>query len=537
MPEEKKPFINEKIVKKSGAGKSFRRIVRMVVSAILFGVIAAVTAVLVFPFAQKYIGKQEETTTQEMVVIPRDDPEVSEESKEPAAATKTTTSGTEGTAAVEKTGETPAESANADETKVSEAKGNKTADDGTEDSKAAETGTTEKGRADRETAGSGKAGNETAGSGRAGSESAGSGKTDSGKTNGDAQNIDGQLTGEKEDGSISAKPPVESKPYTYSMEDVNNLWKNISVLCNQLDASVVTVCPVQNELDLFDNPVSLEGKFSGVVIAETGLEYKILTVAEAVKGDSVRILWHNGFEQKATVAKTDEENGLAVISVRKFELNDATRAMAKVIPLGNSNRVQRGDLLVKIGSPDGIPHSTGYSWVSYIAKNVTVRDGFTRILFTDEAGDAKSGTWVTNADGELIGWEAQFEKTETFDSKGNAGIYCISDYKGILEKMVNGKDIPYVGIKAVELTEEMQKKMPGGIYVTDVVPNGPAYEAGIQPGDIISKIDKIDMKGLSAYRNAIETLVPGLAAAFVVQRESREEEYKELTYQVTPGKR
>ena len=68
-------------------------------------------------------------------------------------------------------------------------------------------------------------------------------------------------------------------------------------------------------------------------------------------------------------------------------------------------------------------------------------------------------------------------------------VVAISDYKGILEMMSNGIPAPYFGIKGQEVSQAMADSgMPSGIYVISAVTDGPAYNAGIQPGDILSLI-------------------------------------------------
>lgn len=472
MSEENNNFIKEKIVKKSGAGKSFRNIIRVIVSGILFGVIAAITAALAYPFASKYLGQKEETTVQEMVVIPRDDPETTAVQSTEKAEVKTVP---ETVATVSETESVPEESTAEDHNEKPDPEENQT------------------------------------------------------ETN---QETDSAPVKDDPD-TIAIK---ETEPYAYSMDDVNHLWKNISELCNEVDVSVVTVNSVQNEVDLFDNEVMLEGNYSGIVIAETGLDYKILTVKDAVEGKSIRVKWNNGKDQRAALTDIDEETGLAIITVRKFEMDDSTREKVKPIPLGNSNLITRGDLMIGIGSPKGPVHSAIYTWASYIAKNVSTIDGFARLIFTGESCDSSKGTWFVNSSGELIGWGEIPDSREYFSLTEGDAVVGISDFKGLLERMINTRSCAYVGIRAVEVLSETDEKMPEGIYVTDVVLNSPAYDAGIQVGDIISEINGIIINSLNRFRTVIEELEPEKPQEFTVFRESREE-YKEIKYNIIPGKR
>lgn len=75
-----------------------------------------------------------------------------------------------------------------------------------------------------------------------------------------------------------------------------------------------------------------------------------------------------------------------------------------------------------------------------------------------------------------------------------------------------------------------------GIYVTECIPEGPAYDAGIQNGDIIVGVGGEDISTMKDYQNQVETLSSGAEVKVVVQRRGIDE-YKELEFQVTVGAR
>ena len=114
---------------------------------------------------------------------------------------------------------------------------------------------------------------------------------------------------------------------------------------------------------------------------------------------------------------------------------------------------------------------------------------------------------------------------------------AISDYKTILEKMFNGIAAPYLGIRGQEVSTAMEENgMPSGVYVADCIQNGPAYNAGIQNGDIVVKIGEKEISSMKDYENQLENLRQGDTVTVTVQRKSVNE-YKELEYQVNVGAR
>ena len=452
MGEEKKEFIKEKIVKKTGAGKGFRNFIKIIVGAILFGVIAAGVFVVSKPTAEKLLGTEPETTTAEVVVIPRDvyeesvkAAELEEESGEKFTQPEETE---KDTAASE--GEIPEESTTQPET---------------------------------------------------------------------------------EDVKVIVESAIEE--YQYTIDDLNGMWKNLSSLCNELDPSIVKVTTLHEEPELFSGAGDMGDEYSGIIIAETYNEMMILTLADAVPdSDTIQVTWVNGNSQQARLRKTDEQTGLAVISAKKSEMSEVTRAIAKPINLGNSYGIARGDLMIAMGSPRGAVHSTDYAWVSYIDKNVETTDGTCRYYYINNYLESTGGTWALNIKGELVGWVAS-------GSEGNV-VTGISDYKSLIERMTNASDYAYIGLTPVAVSDSAEAagstRIPDGIYVVEVVNGDPAYEAGILPGDIITKINDTELHTVAEYSLLLESLRPGDEVPVEVRREARGE-YRKLDYTLTVGKR
>ena len=181
-------------------------------------------------------------------------------------------------------------------------------------------------------------------------------------------------------------------------------------------------------------------------------------------------------------------------------------------------------------------HSSSYGFISYIAKNVQMTDGNARVLYADVKSRADAGTFLFNTDGELIGWG-----TDRYDQDVETGMktfMSISDYKGILELLSNGIPVPYFGIEGQEVTTEMEKNgMPAGIYITAAAPESPAYNAGLQSGDILDEINDVKIEGMKNFQAQVERLHVGDHITVTVQRNNGKDEYKEIEFAVTMGAR
>ena len=320
--------------------------------------------------------------------------------------------------------------------------------------------------------------------------------------------------------------------YPFSVDDLNALYGSLRSVVQQADKSIVTVHSVRTQTDWFNNPVENSGLFSGVVIAFANQELLVLVPDGAVEdAEAIRVTFSEGSEVQGRIKETDPHSGMAIVGISIADLGKTLLEEVKVLELGNSYSVKQGDMVAAVGGPAGVVHSVGYGFISYISKNVQVTDGVTRIFYADVKGNAATGTFLINTAGQIIGWVTDEFKNE--GSRDMTAAIAISDYKSILERMSNGTPFPYFGIKGQEVTAVMNGQgMPLGVYVAEVNENSPAYQAGIQRGDIVTAVGKKAIVTMKDFQTALEGLVPGENAEVTVSR-SGIEEYQEIQFQIT----
>ncbi len=329
----------------------------------------------------------------------------------------------------------------------------------------------------------------------------------------------------------------EMEKYPYSMDDLNRLYGNLNTLVEENEGCVASVHSIQRETDWFDNPIETTGQYSGVVISCTRGEILVLVPDEAVDtADSIEVSFSGGTILPGTVKQKDSVADMALVSVNAAELEDRQYERIKELPLGNSYGVRQGDLVVAIGSPAGVTGSSGYGAISYVVRSTKAVDGSTRIFYTDTAADSQAGTFLINTDGELIGWAVDDYGQE--DHSSMTAVMSVSDYKGALELMSNGLPVPYFGILGQEITVAMaQKGMPKGIYISESVMDSPAYNAGLQPGDILTKLGDMPVTNLKEFQGQVEKLQAGTKIIVNVQRSNGKDEYREIPFEITVGTR
>jgi 2-alkenal reductase len=268
----------------------------------------------------------------------------------------------------------------------------------------------------------------------------------------------------------------------------------------------------------------------GVVAIQTGTsegsgfvfdsEGHVVTNQHVVEGNSqVEVAFASGFRAYGTVIGSDADADIAVVKV------DAPADQIHPLAIGDSNTLNVGEQVVAIGNPFGLSGTMTLGIVSGLGRTQFARpdpDGGGRystadIIQTDAAiNPGNSGGPLFNLKGEVVGVN-QSIRTETFNElTGNAvnsGVgfsISINLVKRIVPFLIrDGQyEYPYLGISSTseELSlraiETLGLNTFTGAYVTQVVPGGPADQAGIrggnQPtgderllagGDIITAID------------------------------------------------
>ncbi len=323
--------------------------------------------------------------------------------------------------------------------------------------------------------------------------------------------------------------------HSYDEEDVKAMYKVLANLTNDLDSCVTAIHSIKNEKDWFDNLIESGHYYSGLVIAKTENEVLVLCPVQAIDAaDTINVSFKNNYSKQATVKSADGHIGLAILSVDTSDADSGIKEGIEVIALGNSYLVSRGDIALAIGSPTGFNYSTGYGWVSYISKDVSIVDSSAMFMHTSLALDNAKGSFLVNTSGELIGIA-----TAAYPSESSTGVAIgISDLKARLEYMINAMPAAYIGIKPIDINAKAKESgVPEGIYVTEVVADSPSYISGIQVGDIISEIDGIKVSSTAAYKEVIDKLTVGKEINIKLYRDNGKNEYSQLDINLTAASR
>lgn len=351
-----------------------------------------------------------------------------------------------------------------------------------------------------------------------------------------AEAMENERVAETETEPVEEMVQTALEKYRYTVDDLNSMLNSLRGKAQTADKSVVVVHSVQQNTDWFDNPVETTGLYAGMIIAKTSQELLVLTPEAAVEqADSIKVTFENGNDVSGHVKQKDAISGLAIVSISAQDISAAQLRDLEPIPLGNSYQVQQGDLIAAVGSPAGVVHSMDYGFVSYVVRSNPMVDQHCRMLYSNILADAGKGTFLVNTDGELVGWAQEQDGSESSDRVTE--VFGISDYKGILEKLSNGQAVPCIGIVGQEVTDaQVENGLPAGIYVMNAVTDKPAYNAGIQNGDILTELVGEPVTSMKEYQAALDKMTCGQVVHVTVARNGRDT-YTELEFDVTVGSR
>lgn len=263
---------------------------------------------------------------------------------------------------------------------------------------------------------------------------------------------------------------------------------------------------------------------SGVIVDPKGY---ILTNRHVVeKADRIRVKLMDepagipGHDAK--VIGTDSETDLAVI---KIDVNRPLPA-AKI---GNSDGMQVGDWVLAIGSPFGLQETVTAGIVSAKGRNIVPNRQFQSFIQTDAAiNPGNSGGPLVNMEGEVIGintailTESQGYQGVGFAMPSNVAAKVYNQLIGPEHRVTRGS----IGVEFNAQPNPAIARIYGvksGVTIANVVPNGPADQAGLKVGDTIVAVDGQAVKTGDELVNDISSRKPGTKATITYIRNGKEE--------------
>ncbi len=263
------------------------------------------------------------------------------------------------------------------------------------------------------------------------------------------------------------------------------------------------------------------GLGSGVIVRPDGY---ILTNHHVVDGaDQVSVELTDGRTFKAKVVGSDAPSDLAVVKIDGRNLH--------TLPLGDSDKVRTGDVVLAVGNPLGVGQTVTMGIVSAKGRATggTGDGSFEDFIQTDAPiNRGNSGGALVNTSGELIGINSQILSP----SGGSIGIgFAIpaNMARNVMTQLIDKGAVRrgQLGVTIQPVTSDIARSLGlsdvRGALVSFVTSDSPADKAGLKRGDIITAIDGTAVTDGNALRNHVAQMMPGTRSQITVLRDGKEQ--------------
>ena len=293
--------------------------------------------------------------------------------------------------------------------------------------------------------------------------------------------------------------------------------------------SVVSISTEIASSGMGDSSSASSGNIGSGVILDT--DGNILTNNHVVEGaTSIVVTLDDGSSFEAELVGADSSSDLAVI-----KLTNADGASLTPIEIGDSDDLSVGEWVMAIGSPFGNEQSVSTGIVSALYRSTALSSTsgtsiYANMIQTDAAiNPGNSGGALVNDQGELIGINSVIE-SYSGSSSGVGFAIPVNYAKNIADQIIAGKTPvhSYLGVTLTSVNawnaRQNNLAVDSGAYVNEVVADGPAAQAGIQQGDIITAVNDEAITSADGLIIAIREHEVGEKVTLTVMRGTEEQQ-------------
>ena len=260
---------------------------------------------------------------------------------------------------------------------------------------------------------------------------------------------------------------------------------------------------------------SSQGTATGTGFAITKDGY-LVTNAHVIEGAStVTVKVGDGASHTAKVVGVDESTDIALLKI------DTGGAALKTVALGDSSAVSVGDPVFAIGNPYGLDRTLTTGVVSALQRSIDAPNGFaiSNVIQTDAAlNPGNSGGPLLDGQGRVIGVNSQIESSSSATGQGqNSGVgFAVpSDtVRRVVDQLrTSGKAThAYLGVSLGDAAND------GGATVGALTSGGPAADAGLRRGDVVTAVDGKPVEASEDLTSAVDAREPGDTMKLTVTR-------------------
>lgn len=258
---------------------------------------------------------------------------------------------------------------------------------------------------------------------------------------------------------------------------------------------------------------------SGFVFTPDGF---VLTNSHVIhEAKSIEVIFADGKRYSADLIGEDPETDLAVLRVQAGNLN--------AVKLGDSSRLQPGQIAIAIGNPFGFQHTVTAGVISALGRSLHTGSGklMEDVIQTDAAlNPGNSGGPLVNSAGEVVGVNTAIIQP----AQGIAFAVAVNTARFIAGQLITegrvrrahigivGQNVPIPG----RLRHKLDVSIEAGVLVSDVMYGSPAAEAGLQRGDILIGMGGKTIDGIDALvRLLTAERIGAIVPTVVIRQETK----------------
>jgi serine protease DegS len=246
---------------------------------------------------------------------------------------------------------------------------------------------------------------------------------------------------------------------------------------------------------------------SGVIVDAMGT---IVTNQHVIAGaDSIRVQLADGRIADATIVGQDPDTDIAILDLQIGDL--------PVMPMGRSDTLRVGDIVLAIGNPYGIGQTVTQGIVSATGRGQLGLATFENFIQTDAAINlGNSGGALIDAHGDLVGINTAVLNRQYGGPEGIGFAIPVNLVRGVMEQiLLNGHVVRgWLGFVPQDLTDEQSAQVGtagGGVTVVNILVASPAYTAGMRPGDLVTALGGEPVHSAQDLVARVSALKPGAA--------------------------
>lgn len=326
-------------------------------------------------------------------------------------------------------------------------------------------------------------------------------------------------------------------------EEVSGEVMDVTEVVKQTMPSIVSV-NLTASVNYYGMVQEVSSAGSGIIVGQNDIELLIVTNYHVVEGGKeISVQFCDGTEGAADIKGQNISMDLAVMAVNLEELSEETKENIRIIQLGDSDSLEVGEVAIAIGNSLGYGQSVTTGVISALNREMTLENGEVGTFIQTDAAinQGNSGGALLNTKGELIGINSNKLGGTYVEGMGYA--IPITAAEPIISQLMNKEELvalpeeeqSYLGISGATLTSSMASQQivrpPLGVYIADVVRDGPASQAGLKRGDVITEFEGNSIATMEELQEYLAAYPAGTTVTLTYERlENRE--YVEYECQV-----